>query len=143
MQGPYTGDRAADTGRCLVVHALPVRHFRGLPDRGRPPAWEALDAATTVAGSSSDLCTNCSSSSVAQLYEACNSWDLLSNITSDSLLLTCCCLSVNPQDRNMNHSEGGPEASRMTAAARRKLGTLGTSLDQLFRWLDSADAASL
>ncbi|KAF6258200.1 Qc-snare protein, Syn8/Syntaxin8-family [Scenedesmus sp. NREL 46B-D3] len=47
------------------------------------------------------------------------------------------------QDRNMAHPDGGPEASRMTASARRKLGTLGTSLDTLFRWLDSPDAAAL
>jgi SYP5 family syntaxin len=47
------------------------------------------------------------------------------------------------QERNMNHPNGGPEASRITAAARRKLGTLGTSLDQLFKWLDSADAQVL
>ncbi|KAI8466281.1 MAG: Qc-snare protein, Syn8/Syntaxin8-family [Monoraphidium minutum] len=44
------------------------------------------------------------------------------------------------QDRNVNHPDGGPEASRMTAGARRKLGTLGTSLDTLFRWLDSDEA---
>ena len=31
----------------------------------------------------------------------------------------------------------------MTAAARRKLGTLGTSLDNLFRWLDAPEAAGL
>jgi SYP5 family syntaxin len=49
----------------------------------------------------------------------------------------------NIQERNMNHPDGGPEASRITAAARRKLGTLGTSLDQLFKWLDSADAQVL
>jgi hypothetical protein len=48
-----------------------------------------------------------------------------------------------PQERNINHPDGGPEASRMTAAARRKLGSLGTSLDTLFRWLDSPDAAAL
>jgi len=47
------------------------------------------------------------------------------------------------QERNINHPDGGPEASRMTAAARRKLGTLGTSLDSLFRWLDSPEAAAL
>jgi SYP5 family syntaxin len=47
------------------------------------------------------------------------------------------------QERNMNHPDGGPEASRSTAAARRKLGTLGTSLDQLFKWLDSSDAQVL
>jgi len=43
----------------------------------------------------------------------------------------------------MSHPDGGPGASRITAAARRKLGTLGTSLDQLFKWLDSAEAATL
>lgn len=47
------------------------------------------------------------------------------------------------QERNVNHPDGGPEASRMTAAARRKLGTLGTSLDGLFRWLDSDEANAL
>jgi hypothetical protein len=31
----------------------------------------------------------------------------------------------------------------MTAAARRKLGTLGTSLDGLLRWLDTPEAAAL
>lgn len=43
----------------------------------------------------------------------------------------------------MNYPEGGPEASRMTAAARRKLGSLGTTLEQLFKWLDSADSSTL
>lgn len=43
----------------------------------------------------------------------------------------------------MNHPDGGPEASRITAAARRKLGTLGTTLDTLFKWLDSPEASSL
>ena len=47
------------------------------------------------------------------------------------------------QERNVNHPDGGPEASRMTAAARRKLGTLGTSLDSLYSWLDSDDANTL
>lgn len=42
----------------------------------------------------------------------------------------------------MNHPDGGPEASRITAAARRKLGSLGTTLDQLFKWLDSPEATS-
>lgn len=55
-----------------------------------------------------------------------------------ALLLLCAA-----QERNMNHPDGGPEASRITAAARRKLGTLGTSLDQLFKWLDSPEAATL
>lgn len=43
----------------------------------------------------------------------------------------------------MNNPDGGPEASRVTAAARRKLGSLGTNLDQLFKWLDSQEAATL
>jgi len=47
------------------------------------------------------------------------------------------------QERNLNYPDGGPDASRMTAAARRKLGSLGTSLEQLFKWLDSPDAATL
>lgn len=47
------------------------------------------------------------------------------------------------QERNLNHPDGGPEASRMTAAARRKLGALGTSLDGLLKWLDGPEAAAL
>uniref|UniRef100_A0A7R9W0C5 t-SNARE coiled-coil homology domain-containing protein n=1 Tax=Chlamydomonas euryale TaxID=1486919 RepID=A0A7R9W0C5_9CHLO len=47
------------------------------------------------------------------------------------------------QERNINHSSGGPEASRKTAAARRKIGTLGTTLDKLLRWLDTEEASSL
>ena len=35
------------------------------------------------------------------------------------------------QDRNLRHPNGGAEASRITAQARRKLGALGSSLDQL------------
>jgi hypothetical protein len=47
------------------------------------------------------------------------------------------------QERNMNHPQGGPEASRLTASARRKLGTLGTSLDSLYAWLDGPEASEL
>jgi hypothetical protein len=54
-----------------------------------------------------------------------------------------CGLIASLQERNMAHPDGSPEASRMTASARRKLGSLGTSLDTLFRWLDSPDAATL
>ncbi|GIL45063.1 hypothetical protein Vafri_2014 [Volvox africanus] len=47
------------------------------------------------------------------------------------------------QERNLRHPNGGPEASRLSAAARKKLGTLGVQLDKLLRWLDSPDAESL
>lgn len=47
------------------------------------------------------------------------------------------------QDRNVNNSTGGPEASRKTATARRKIGTLGTEIDKLLSWLDTEDAAGL
>ena len=36
-----------------------------------------------------------------------------------------------PQERNLKYPEGGPEASRITATCRRKLGTLGGLLDGL------------
>lgn len=41
------------------------------------------------------------------------------------------------QERNLKHPEGGPEASRITAAARRKLGMLGSLLDALRTSLES------
>lgn len=47
------------------------------------------------------------------------------------------------QERNLNFPDGGPEASRRTAAARRKMGTLGTEIERLFQWLDSSQAAAL
>ncbi|KAG2438077.1 hypothetical protein HXX76_005686 [Chlamydomonas incerta] len=47
------------------------------------------------------------------------------------------------QERNLRHPNGGPEASRLSAAARKKLGTLGVQLDKLLRWLDSPEAESL
>lgn len=43
----------------------------------------------------------------------------------------------------MNHPQGGPEASRLTASARRKLGALGTALDGLYAWLDGPEASEL
>jgi syntaxin of plants SYP5 len=43
------------------------------------------------------------------------------------------------QERNTKHPVGGPEASRKTAAARRKLGALGTQLEKLSAWLDGPD----
>jgi hypothetical protein len=42
-----------------------------------------------------------------------------------------------PQERN---AASGPVASRLTAAARRKLGTLGSSLDSL---RDAAETAAM
>ncbi|GMH34134.1 hypothetical protein BSKO_01968 [Bryopsis sp. KO-2023] len=35
------------------------------------------------------------------------------------------------QERNLKHPDGGPQGSRMTAAARRKIGSLGTATDAL------------
>jgi hypothetical protein len=49
----------------------------------------------------------------------------------------------DPQERNTSHPDGGPEASRMTATARRKIGTLGTQIERSFQWLDSAAAAGV
>lgn len=46
------------------------------------------------------------------------------------------------QDRNVNNAGGGPEASRKTAAARRKLGTLGTLIEKLLKSVDAQDAQS-
>ena len=47
------------------------------------------------------------------------------------------------QERNLKHPNGGPEASRISAAARRKLATLGTSLDSLADLLESPECASV
>ncbi|EFJ47641.1 Qc-SNARE, Syn8/Syntaxin8-family [Volvox carteri f. nagariensis] len=47
------------------------------------------------------------------------------------------------QERNLRYPNGGPEASRLSAAARKKLGTLGVQLDRLLRWLDTSDAEAL
>ncbi|KAJ9506774.1 hypothetical protein QJQ45_012406 [Haematococcus lacustris] len=47
------------------------------------------------------------------------------------------------QERNTDNASGGPEASRKTATARRKIGTLGTMVERLLKWLDSSEAASL
>ena len=46
------------------------------------------------------------------------------------------------QERNVSHATG-PEASRKTAVARRKIGTLGTEVERLLKWLDSEEAGSL
>jgi hypothetical protein len=47
------------------------------------------------------------------------------------------------QERNMNHPQGGAEASRLTASARRKLGGMGASLEALYAWLDGPEASEL
>lgn len=47
------------------------------------------------------------------------------------------------QERNVKHPTGGPEASRMSAVARRKLASLGTLLDQLADMLESPECVVL
>eukprot|EP00192_Tetraselmis_astigmatica_P019689 CAMPEP_0117681766 /NCGR_PEP_ID=MMETSP0804-20121206/19190_1 /TAXON_ID=1074897 /ORGANISM="Tetraselmis astigmatica, Strain CCMP880" /LENGTH=213 /DNA_ID=CAMNT_0005491611 /DNA_START=177 /DNA_END=818 /DNA_ORIENTATION=- len=47
------------------------------------------------------------------------------------------------QERNSLHRSGGSEASRMTAAARRKLGILGTKIDRLEDLLNSSECANI
>ena len=47
------------------------------------------------------------------------------------------------QERNLKFPEGGPEASRLTATARRKLGTLGSLLDGLRSSLEGPEQAGL
>lgn len=47
------------------------------------------------------------------------------------------------QERNLKHANGGPEASRISAAVRRKLATLGTSLDKMADLLESPECASV
>ncbi|KAK9836888.1 hypothetical protein WJX74_010464 [Apatococcus lobatus] len=47
------------------------------------------------------------------------------------------------QDRNTKYPSGGPEASRVTATARKKLGTLGTSLENLREALETGANADV
>jgi len=47
------------------------------------------------------------------------------------------------QERNVKYPGGGPEASRISAAARRKLGTLGTLIDNLRNVLESLQCDNL
>ncbi|EFN58350.1 hypothetical protein CHLNCDRAFT_59611 [Chlorella variabilis] len=47
------------------------------------------------------------------------------------------------QERNLKYPEGGPEASRITATSRRKLGTLGSLLDALRSSLEAPQYAGL
>lgn len=57
------------------------------------------------------------------------------------LITTVCsfttALDFTVQERNLKFPEGGPEASRITASCRRKLGTLGSLLDSLRSTLES------
>ena len=50
-------------------------------------------------------------------------------------------LAPGAQERNMKYPNGGQEASRVTAAARRKLGSLGLELDNLRDMLDGPQCA--
>ncbi|DBA91861.1 TPA: hypothetical protein ACH3X1_015995 [Trebouxia sp. C0004] len=47
------------------------------------------------------------------------------------------------QERNIKQSNGGPEASRISAAARRKLANLATLLDRLADMLESPECISV
>jgi len=47
------------------------------------------------------------------------------------------------QDRNVNNAAGGSEASRKTATARRKMGTLGTLIEKLLGQLESPELRTL
>lgn len=46
-------------------------------------------------------------------------------------------------ERNLKHGAGGPEASRITAAARRRLGTLGSALESLRTAVEGPTCAHL
>lgn len=47
------------------------------------------------------------------------------------------------QERNLRYPNGGAEASRLTANARRKVGTLGTEMEKLLQWLDAPESIYL
>ncbi|KAK9819807.1 hypothetical protein WJX72_002665 [[Myrmecia] bisecta] len=46
------------------------------------------------------------------------------------------------QDRNVRYPTGGPDASRITAVARRKLGSLGTAVDNLRDLLEADEGTA-
>ncbi len=52
-------------------------------------------------------------------------------------------LVLTVQERNIKHPNGGPEASRISAAARRKLANLMTLLDKLADMLESPECMSV
>jgi len=52
-------------------------------------------------------------------------------------------LVLTVQERNIKHPDGGPEASRISAAARRKLANLMTLLDKLADMLESPECMSV
>ena len=47
---------------------------------------------------------------------------------------------VHPQDRNAQHANGGADASRLTAQARRNLALLGTAVETLADKLETLDS---
>lgn len=49
---------------------------------------------------------------------------------------------AQPQDRNVEHGKGSSEASRLTAQARKKLASLGTTIESLADRLESTDSTS-
>jgi hypothetical protein len=54
---------------------------------------------------------------------------------------TAAVLAVHvPQDRNVEHGKGSSEASRLTAQARKKLASLGTTIESLADRLESTDS---
>jgi hypothetical protein len=48
--------------------------------------------------------------------------------------------NVNMQDRNAQHANGGADASRLTAQARRQLALLGTAVESLADKLESLNS---
>jgi len=52
-------------------------------------------------------------------------------------------LIMTVQKRNVKYPNGGPEASRISAAARRKLANLGTLLDKLADMLETPECVSV
>ena len=44
------------------------------------------------------------------------------------------------QDRNVQHADGGADASRLTAQARRKLASLGTTVEALADKLEALNS---
>lgn len=53
------------------------------------------------------------------------------------------CTSHALQERNIKFPHGGQEASRVTATARRKLGTLGSAVDSMRGYLESAECGHM
>lgn len=64
-------------------------------------------------------------------------WHLCANVLYD------CDFTVWVQERDLKHGGVGPEASRLAATARRKLGTLGTLIENLRTTLELRDDENL